>query len=500
MMGTKEAVQDACRSFKAGDVVLCCEPLVWALERSAYETRCAYCLLENQELRTCSGCKLHRYCSVACQAADWKLEHNLECAVLKTAPVGNTKMARDSSMPYKLDVPREFVAKLVNKIKLNPMMDIPEVGRKSFSDLLLKLPTNPAQSEIERQLLPGVSAWDPESILTGVPAEVFVACYATLRYSALNMYDVLGTACGVAVYPQAPPRRMTRVCWDINVELNRQGRRLVIHAAEDIPQYTGLRDLRYSDLQEPFCRTRAERRAVFQERYGYLCTCRRCTPEYDAEINRLRCVTVGCMNQIPSDSRALQACSECGALNGDRLQQFRRFIQQFETNTTRYSLELQDVLAMQLCQEMDAAGILQPDAHFRYVCGWELPKKYFADNRFEDGWKMTKELVDCVRKIYPKYAVFRARLLLSAGLTAVDALHHQMLISGMDHTSRPADRKLEASANEVVAVNMDYCSEARSIFVKIFGEQSKVVQKCDADCKQADRKLLHIQQILRTTK
>ncbi|XP_055353866.1 histone-lysine N-methyltransferase SMYD3-like [Paramacrobiotus metropolitanus] len=146
-METKETTD--CRSFTAGDVVSCCEPLVWVLDSSAYETRCAYCLQKSQELRTCSGCKLHRYCSVACQSADWKLEHKLECVLLKTA------------------TGRDIIAKLANKIKLNVMMDIPGMGRKSAKDLLSMLPVNPAQSEINRTVTPSHGMEELKAI--GVP-------------------------------------------------------------------------------------------------------------------------------------------------------------------------------------------------------------------------------------------------------------------------------------------------------------------------------------------
>ncbi|XP_055353860.1 histone-lysine N-methyltransferase SMYD3-like [Paramacrobiotus metropolitanus] len=312
-METKETTD--CRFFTAGDVVLCCEPLVWVLDSSAYETRCAYCLQKSQELRTCSGCKLHRYCSVACQSADWKLEHKLECVLLKTA------------------TGRDIIAKLANKIKLNVMMDIPGMGRKSAKDLLSMLPVNPAQSEINRTVTPSHGMEELKAI--GVPVTELLVYYGLVRYNGVPMHDALchvTAPFGMALYPQAPLPRMTPVCWDVNVVLNFQGRRLLIHAVEDIPQYTGLEDLRYNDALDPFSQTREERRADFEKRYGYPCACRRCTPEYDAEINPLRCVTPGCMNPIPSDSRAHQPCSECGAINSARLAQFSQFIRQLHPN------------------------------------------------------------------------------------------------------------------------------------------------------------------------
>ncbi|XP_055343166.1 uncharacterized protein LOC129591521 [Paramacrobiotus metropolitanus] len=511
MMETKEPIDR--RSFAAGDLVLRCEPFVWVLESDEYQARCAYCLRQSEELRTCSRCRLHRYCSVTCQSTDWKLEHKLECTLLKTATDSTNGTEHDiivHSSQYGLEVPQELIAKLANKIKLNTMMDIPGMGRKSARDLLSMLPANPAQSEYEQLMSPAdMLAWESEnSMLTGVPAADVLNYYGLLHYNALYIYDTkfcgVSGPIGLAVFPQASLRRMTPVCWDINVLLTFHGRRLFIHAAEDIPQYTGLRDLRYNEHPDPFCQTRAERRAAFEKKFGHPCTCRRCSPECDAEINPLRCVTEGCSNRIPSDIRAHHACFECGAINRDRLTQFHQFMLRYETITASSEMESYSAMVLQVCMDMDAAGILQPDAHFRYVCGRELPNKYYVECRLEEGLKTIVELVGCVtacvRKIYPEYSLIRARLLMSAGLSVVDALPKPMLNIGVDRMSSLDIQKHDVAAATVWALNMDFCSEARGILIKLFGKQSKEVQDGDADCKQAVTKLLCIQQMLRLRK
>ncbi|XP_055352830.1 uncharacterized protein LOC129598799 [Paramacrobiotus metropolitanus] len=476
------------RSFACGDLVIACDPLVWALERSAYKTRCAYCLEESSELRACSGCQLHRYCNSTCQAADWKVEHKLECAMLKKISSKSSGTHKElisivaflpegesSLFPIILDM----IAKLANKIKLNTTTDIPGLGQKSAHDLLQMLPPNPAQSSTERILLPTritTGSGTENATVLDMPLMDFLKYYGIIHYNFMPVCDVLeDSACiGLALYPQASRRQMTPVCLDINVVLNNRGRQLVVHAVENIPEYTGLQDLRYTAVQEPFNQTRAERRAAFVKYHGYPCTCRKCTEEYDADVNPLKCVTMGCSNRIPSDSRARGACSECGALNGDRLAQFRRFMQQLDTIIDiRLPREHNQAKITELCEKIEAAGILQSDAHIRYVCGWKLWEKYLEEGRCEEGCRLMDELVDCMRDVYPKYEVIRAVLLMNAGTAATAALQKRVLVQGMGRLSEPAKIKLEALAAHVCCRILDFCKEAYDILVVLFGQQSK---------------------------
>ncbi|XP_055352836.1 uncharacterized protein LOC129598806 [Paramacrobiotus metropolitanus] len=489
------------RSFAPGDLIVACDPLVWALERSAYKTRCAFCLEESSELRACSGCQLHRYCNSTCQAADWKVEHKLECAMLKkissqshkelTGILALLPEAGSCLFPIIMDM----IAKLVNKIKLNTTTDVPGLGPKSASDLLLLLPANPAHAAAERIMLPTMSFSGAENAtVLDLPVMDFLKYFGILHYNFMPICDVLDdSACiGLAVYPQASRRQMTPVCLDINVALNCRGRQLVVHAVESIQEYTGLHDLRYTAVQEPFNLTRTERRADFQKYHGYPCTCRKCTEEYDADINPLKCVTMGCTNRIPSDSRARAACSECGALNGDRLAQFRRFMQQLDT-IIRHPREHNQARITELCEKMEAAGILQSGAHIRYVYGWKLWEKYLEEGRCEEGCRLMDELVECMRNVYPQYEVIRAILLITAGTAAVSALDKRVL-KGMQPLSEPAKSKLEALAAYMGGRILGYCKEAYDILLVLFGKQSKEVRTSITVLKGVSAQLYRIEQ------
>ncbi|XP_055349241.1 uncharacterized protein LOC129596092 [Paramacrobiotus metropolitanus] len=476
-MGTKEPAQgaDGSRSFAVGDLIMSCDPFVWVLESSAYRTRCANCLQESQDLRTCSGCRLHRYCDVACQSADWKAEHKVECALLKKKGTGSgMETARGPSncgTRYTMDISPDLIAKVDNKIKLNAVVDVPGLGPKSAKELWNTLPSNPKSprinvtyrgrsEEVMRQL--------------GIDVPEMMSYSGKIAYNSMAIIDTVKETApiGLALYPPVSEQLMTPVCWDMNVVLSFRGRRLVIHAVEDIPNYVGFKDLRYADIQEPFFLTRAGRRLEFEKMYGHPCTCRKCTPEYEADINPLKCVTIGCANRIPSDDRALQPCARCGALNGERLSQFRRFMQQHETIKTGYSKELHGAMVIDLLQEMDAADILQPDAHIRYVCGWEWPRMLYNENRFEEGWKLMKELIVCARNIYPKYHAFRAMVLALAGVSSALALMNRVM-EKINQLTGAEKQQLKTSSDTASRILLGYSREARDIFVLLYGEPSK---------------------------
>ncbi|XP_055344982.1 uncharacterized protein LOC129592864 [Paramacrobiotus metropolitanus] len=518
-MDTKKDVQSADhRSFLAGELVMSCDPMVWILERSAYKTHCAYCLQKSPGLRTCSGCQLHRYCNSACQTADWKVEHKLECAVLKQIGNIDPMVALEGafaglltdSCPLTMAVDTvcldlDMTTKLFHKIKKNAMMEIPGIGRKSVRELLFMLPANPLQPELDPAIL-GKDSVAGNRQISGAPFMDFQTYCKIVRYNGVPIYSVFAphTPIGRAVYPQAPMGRMTPVCFDMNVVLSHRGRRLFIHAAEDIPHFTGLGDLRYCGIGEPFCLTRAERRAVFEKRHQRPCTCRKCTEAYDADINPLQCVTVGCPNRIPSDNRALAACAECGALNSDRLAQLLRFMQQHESLKheplkDRYPSELHEAIILQMYKEMETAGILQPDAHFRYICGWDVAQKCYQESRFEDGWPMVEEFVTCARKVCPKYAGFRATLLLSAGMSTAAAMEKQIL-NGSCKLSEPAKLKLATLSGKACCYVLDYANEAMRILGVLFGKESKEAQISEGALKMITSTVCRIEQFYRESK
>ncbi|XP_055343135.1 N-lysine methyltransferase SMYD2-like [Paramacrobiotus metropolitanus] len=279
-----EAAQDAPggRSFAVGDVVMSCDPFVWVMESSAYKTHCAYCMRDGQELRICSGCKLHRYCSAACQAADWKAEHKTECALLKKVGTGcNLTVPQSSSsctMKYCLDLPADLIAKFANKIKLNAVTDVPGLGPKSAKELWDMLPFNPKPmllNNIYQRIM------DVMKLKLGMDLPDMLTNTSKMMYNMVTIVPLKSLApLGLAVYPLVSPRLMTPVCWDMNVVKSFRGRRLFIHAVEDIPNFTGLKDLRYNDIEEPHFFTRTMRRTEFENQNGYPCTCRKCTQQY----------------------------------------------------------------------------------------------------------------------------------------------------------------------------------------------------------------------------
>ncbi|EER05690.1 hypothetical protein Pmar_PMAR011736, partial [Perkinsus marinus ATCC 50983] len=50
------------------------------------DTHCSGCFSKmgsiNGKLKTCSRCKVARYCSTQCQASDWKAGHKRECPLI----------------------------------------------------------------------------------------------------------------------------------------------------------------------------------------------------------------------------------------------------------------------------------------------------------------------------------------------------------------------------------------------------------------------------------
>jgi hypothetical protein len=60
-------------------------PFILVLETPKVDSFCSHCFLPLQDgtRKRCTACKVVRYCSTACQRADWKLIHQKECPVLK---------------------------------------------------------------------------------------------------------------------------------------------------------------------------------------------------------------------------------------------------------------------------------------------------------------------------------------------------------------------------------------------------------------------------------
>lgn len=59
------------------------DPYVLIPRSSIIPTVCYGCLVEKTNLKTCSGCKLVKYCSKNCQTKSWKDIHKRECKVFR---------------------------------------------------------------------------------------------------------------------------------------------------------------------------------------------------------------------------------------------------------------------------------------------------------------------------------------------------------------------------------------------------------------------------------
>lgn len=79
----------ASKDIDAGEVITKIkEPHLLVVEKDALDRVCSYCLIESDisTLKRCTGCKIVRYCTPACQRKDWKLIHKNECSLLQRLP------------------------------------------------------------------------------------------------------------------------------------------------------------------------------------------------------------------------------------------------------------------------------------------------------------------------------------------------------------------------------------------------------------------------------
>lgn len=76
-----DSVEGCC----AGDVLLAEAPAATVLMWSEWALRCGACLEKRgaDQLQTCGGCGLERYCSEICQKRRWKAQHKAECLKLR---------------------------------------------------------------------------------------------------------------------------------------------------------------------------------------------------------------------------------------------------------------------------------------------------------------------------------------------------------------------------------------------------------------------------------
>ncbi|XP_055352471.1 uncharacterized protein LOC129598532 [Paramacrobiotus metropolitanus] len=375
-------------------------------------------------------------------------------------------------------------SKAGGKGKRGVLDDITGLGKKSAQNILKLLPADEHLKQVDPLLKrPVIMCPVLRRIASSLDVSVaaFVDYLKVLRYHMLPIPNTRTKQIlvGAALFPSIPHRAMKPVCWDINVTFDYTGRRLFVRATEDIAMYTGLSDLRYCELMQNQYQTVApRRRQLFRNVYGYLCICRKCTPEYEAELNPLKCSTMGCTERIPSDDRACSPCPQCGAVNYDRRNKLMVFL---EKCAARFPNQIQYFLTMTaLFDELEAADLVHPDAHVRFVCGLGKVAIYNEQHRFKDAWKLAQELMVCVRNICPKYHVNRATFLADA--VGCPLRCTEVIMGKQVDFLTPAEKirlviLFEAMFPSTREVWRGYCEEAMDTFTKLSGP----------DCYQAVR-------------
>ncbi|XP_055353942.1 N-lysine methyltransferase SMYD2-B-like isoform X2 [Paramacrobiotus metropolitanus] len=276
--------------IKTGDLILACDPWVWCLQWERYDTTCAYCGSEPQKLFKCAGCKLHRYCGEKCQVADWKTEHKRECCALKVVAHQIREVLRSHTCDscHKLiltDGPlisgsasAILMAKIMTKVKLNGVDELPGLEGKSPLEIFESFPKHPklaVLSDVFREMCPAFI----QLVAQFVPP-LFPNVYECLGMLHNNNFHIHGQGpreflFGNALFPHVPLQNMKAVCWNSNVIPYFRGRRLYLWATADLPDYTGLQDLTYTDqMIRYFQYTAAQRREVFARTNGNrTCNC-----------------------------------------------------------------------------------------------------------------------------------------------------------------------------------------------------------------------------------
>ncbi|XP_055333939.1 uncharacterized protein LOC129585324 [Paramacrobiotus metropolitanus] len=205
-----------------------------------------------------------------------------------------------------------------------------------------------------------------------------------------------------------------------------KGKHLRMIALQDIPYYTGLHDIRTCDqsrfaLKWPL----QQRQEMFVKDYSLVCDCRKCTPAYEAEINPMKCITPGCPERIPSDERAALACPHCGAINEASLLKYKKFRKKHgkvfnamaRPFPSGYESDGMELMRERLCflDDLDHADILHADSHLRFIIGWDVARWCEDTRRFERAAQLYRDMVPCLRIIYPKYHPHLAKYLHQAG-------------------------------------------------------------------------------------
>lgn len=190
---------------------------------------------------------------------------------------------------------------------------------------------------------------------------------------------------------------------------------MVVKATKDLTLSSELRSPGLVQDLQPLPRTLRQR--YYLAIYGRECDCQKCSDEYEAEINPMKCVTSGCNEVIPTDQRALQPCRKCGVKNDEeRLLQARKTYEEF----VRRYMETCDLNAQVskshkalarreappgLRPQLDTNELVHPENFLRYCCLYVLGITYYkiATNivpdtascfAYREAWKHLKPLTE----------------------------------------------------------------------------------------------------------
>lgn len=226
------------------------EPYAACLLRPQWPQRCAACFRPadgGRQLLRCSRCRHARYCSAACQSADWKW-HKYECAAL-------------------------------------PRLD--RVDQAAVADLLLAArclrrkhtePTSPATENFDQMARGEPREGDAELgqlaasmaglLPPGTTAADVTSLFSTFRCNNFGVLDPLLAVVGAACHPAAA--LLNHSCAP-NCVLTYRGKTLEIRTLRTVAADEELCHS-YTEL----CQPTAVRQQAIRESYGFVCRCSRC--------------------------------------------------------------------------------------------------------------------------------------------------------------------------------------------------------------------------------
>ncbi|KAI0890515.1 uncharacterized protein GGS22DRAFT_14563 [Annulohypoxylon maeteangense] len=217
------------------------------------------------EVRLCTGCKVSRYCSVACQKADWALGHGKgECKAYKRARLDAMKQGLPQEMPTPV---RTLIQVLVRPDMLDAVYETEghegehrTAPGTRFFEMMLQV-----KAALEYLGLKG------EADDVNIPKGLDVTC--KLQVNSFNRLDSDFGQSGI--YMNAALAMVNHSCIP-NAYVSFTGRDGILHAYQDIKEGEEV-TISYSNCDIP----RSERRHYLKTHYYFTCNCRRCQDDLD---------------------------------------------------------------------------------------------------------------------------------------------------------------------------------------------------------------------------